>query len=69
MYIIYGLKSCGYCARAVKLLHEKSVQFSYYPLDHEQGILEYMKTCYDQKTVPIIVQSTNGEEIKYIRSR
>ena len=62
MYIIYGLNWCGFCAKAIKLLHEKSVQFSYYPLDEEQGILEYMKTCYKQETVPIIVYSINGKE-------
>ena len=78
MYIIYGLKTCGFCLRAINLLHEKSVQFSYYPLDKEQGILEYMKTCYNHKTVPIIVYSINGDEtliggyddlVKYFRQQ
>jgi len=78
MYIIYGLGNCGYCSKAVSLLHKENVQFNYYPLDNQEGILEYMKNCYNHKTVPIIVYSHNGEEsliggyddlVKYFRKQ
>tara|TARA_Y100001973_G_C5204272_1_gene340279 strand:+ start:2560 stop:2814 length:255 start_codon:yes stop_codon:yes gene_type:complete len=62
MYAIYGLKTCGFCSRAIKLLQEKGAQFSYYPLDEQQGIMEYMKKCYNHKTVPMVIYSVNGEE-------
>ena len=62
MYIIYGLKTCGFCSKAVQLLQKKSVHFSYYPLDDQKGILEYMKKCYKHKTVPMAVFSVDGEE-------
>jgi len=62
MYAIYGLKTCDFCLRALNLLHEKGVQFSYYPLDEQEGIMEYMKKCYNHKTVPMVVYSVNGEE-------
>ena len=62
MYVIYGLKLCGFCSKAVDLLQKKAVHFSYYPLDEQEGIMKYMKECYNHKTVPIIVYSVNGEE-------
>jgi len=62
MYVIYGLKWCIYCLRAISFLHGKEVQFNYYPLDSEEGTLNYMKKCYKQNTVPIITYNVNGEE-------
>jgi len=62
MYVIYGLKWCVFCLRAINLLHEKTAQFNYYPLDNEDHTLSYMKTHYNQNTVPIITYNVNGEE-------
>lgn len=62
MYAVYGLKTCGFCAKAVSFLQKKAAQFNYFPLDKQEGIMNYMKECYDHKTVPMIVYSVNGEE-------
>jgi len=62
MYVIYGLKWCVFCLRAINLLHEKAMQFNYYPLDNENHKLVHLKTYHSQKTVPIITYNVNGEE-------
>ena len=62
MYVVYGLKWCIFCLRAINLLHEKAVQFNYLPLDDQEHTLKYMKELYEHKTVPIITYSVNGEE-------
>ena len=62
MYVIYGLKWCIFCLRAINLLYEKAVQFNYYSLDEQEHTLNYMKKQYDQKTVPIITYNVDGEE-------
>ena len=54
MYVVYGLKWCVFCLRAINLLHEKATQFNYYPLDEQKSTLKYMKEMYEQETVPII---------------
>ena len=62
MYIVYGLKWCVFCLRTINLLHEKTVQFNYYPLDEQENTLNYMKRCYNQQTVPIITYNVDGKE-------
>ena len=62
MYNVYGLKWCVFCLRSVMLLHEKGVKFYYCAFDNEEHTLNYMKECYNQKTVPIVTLEKDGEE-------
>ena len=62
MYNIYGLKWCIFCLRAISSLHEHCKQFTYYPMDHKERVLNYIKETYQHKTVPIITYSKDGEE-------
>ena len=78
MYNIYGLKWCIFCLRAINFMQEKGLEFHYYPMDKQKKVLEYLKQDYGHKTVPIIVENVNGEEVliggyddfvKYIRQQ
>lgn len=63
MYNIYGLKWCIFCLRAINFMQEKGLEFHYYPLDDNQVRLISLKDIYKHKTVPIITQSVNGNEV------
>ena len=63
MYNIYGLKWCIFCLRAINFMQEKGLEFHYYPMDNQERVLDYVKTHYEHKTVPIITENINGDEV------
>ena len=63
MYTIYGLKWCIFCLRAINFMQEKGLEFHYYPMDNQEDILNQIKEDYNHKTVPIIINNINGEEV------
>tara|TARA_R100000231_G_C5185228_1_gene122478 strand:- start:62 stop:316 length:255 start_codon:yes stop_codon:yes gene_type:complete len=63
MYNIYGLKWCIFCLRAINFMQEKGLEFHYYPMDDQERVLDYIKETHDHKTVPIITQDIDGEEM------
>ena len=63
MYNIYGLKWCIFCLRAINFMQEKGLEFHYYPMDNQEKVLDYIKEHYEHKTVPIITENINGDEV------
>ncbi len=63
MYSIYGLKWCIFCLRAINFMQEKGLEFHYYPMDSQERVLEYLKKEHGHKTVPIITENINGDEV------
>tara|TARA_R100001591_G_scaffold112190_1_gene124405 strand:+ start:107 stop:361 length:255 start_codon:yes stop_codon:yes gene_type:complete len=63
MYNIYGLKWCIFCLRAINFMQEKGLEFHYYPMDKKERILNSIKEVYQHKTVPIITENINGDEV------
>ena len=63
MYNIYGLKWCIFCLRAINFMQEKGLEFHYYPMDSQERVLEYLKKEHGHKTVPIITENINGDEV------
>ena len=63
MYSIYGLKWCIFCLRAINFMQEKGLEFHYYPMDNQERVLEYLKKEHGHKTVPLITENINGDEV------
>ena len=63
MYTIYGLKWCIFCLRAINFMQEKGLEFHYYPMDNQERVLNFLKEEYSHKTVPIIINNVDGEEV------
>ncbi len=61
MYIVYGKKNCGYCERAVKLLQNRGLSFTYFSFDDNDDKMIELFTNYNWKTVPLIVISENSD--------
>ena len=61
MYIIYGKKKCGFCAKAIKLLQSKGFDFIYTSMDNKQEELVEMALKYRHETVPLIIQVVDGD--------
>tara|TARA_R100001015_G_C4634274_1_gene200504 strand:- start:3483 stop:3734 length:252 start_codon:yes stop_codon:yes gene_type:complete len=51
---------CPYCIKAKNLLIEKNLPFEYSSVDHSKDLLEYFKTIYSHKTVPIVIIKEQG---------
>lgn len=64
---IIAWAECPFCVRAKALLIQEGCEFEYVTLDHSPGLLNFYKSTYDMKTVPIIVYfeegSTHGKVI------
>ncbi len=54
-YLVYGRSSCFYCNEACEALTENGKNFIFF--DESELFLEYVKTFYDRKTVPIILSN------------
>ena len=63
MYNIFGLKWCIFCLRAINFMQEKGLEFHYYPMDDQEKVLEYLKKEHNHKTVPIITENIDGDEV------
>ena len=57
---------CPYCLKAKNLLIQKGEQFEYCSVDHSPELLQYYKTSYNNKTVPIVVLKEEGVNDKLI---
>jgi|TARA_R100000081_G_C4714947_1_gene114855 glutaredoxin len=44
-------------------MQEKGLEFHYYPMDSQERVLEYLKKEHGHKTVPIITENINGDEV------
>lgn len=69
---------CPFCIKAKNLLIEKGEQFEYCSVDHSRDLLEFYKTIYNHKTVPMIVLRDGANEtfiggytelVKYFESK
>jgi len=60
MYIIYGKKKCGFCAKAIKLLQSKGFDFIYTSMDDRPEELVEMALIHGHRTVPLIIQVVDG---------
>tara|TARA_Y100000816_G_C25798595_1_gene418296 strand:- start:53 stop:262 length:210 start_codon:yes stop_codon:yes gene_type:complete len=44
-------------------MQEKGLEFHYYPMDNQERVLNYIKEMYEHKTVPLITENINGDEV------
>ena len=58
----YTKTACPYCHMAVKLLAEKQKSFECYALDEQPKLLNEIQSTYNWKTVPLVVEITEGQE-------
>ena len=63
MFLIYGKKKCGFCKRAVEWLRDNGYDFQYYSMDEKLEELQQLSTIYNWKTVPMIIQNKDGQEL------
>ena len=59
---IYTKKNCPYCQMAIQLLSENQKDFECYSMDNQPELLTEIKTTYNWKTVPVVVEITQGQE-------
>jgi len=59
---LYTTTGCPYCQSAVQLLSERQKEFECYALDSQPKLLNEIKSTYKWKTVPIVVEITEGQE-------
>ena len=67
-YHLYAMGTCPYCLNAIKLLDDGGYNYTLTLLDKNELFLEHLKTKYNWKTVPIILEhdENNHEESKFI---
>ena len=59
---IYTTSGCPYCQMALQLLTEQQKEFECYALDNQPKLLNEIKSTYNWKTVPVVVEITEGQE-------
>ena len=59
---LYTKKDCSYCHMAISLLTEQQKDFECYALDAQPQLLNEIKSTYQWKTVPVVVEITEGKE-------
>ena len=59
---LYTTTNCPYCQMAMNLLAEKQKEFECYSLDRQPELLNEIKQTYNWRTVPIVVEITEGRE-------
>ena len=59
---IYTKKNCPYCQMAIQLLSENQKDFECYSMDNQPELFTEIKTTYNWKTVPVVVEITQGQE-------
>ena len=55
MYRVFGYSDCGFCTRATKLLQERGLMFTYWPLEQDEGMKNVLQENHSWKTVPMII--------------
>ena len=59
---LYTKTSCPYCHAAIKLLSENQHEFECYGLDNQPELLTEIKNTYNWRTVPVVIEITEGQE-------
>ena len=59
---LYTKSDCPFCHAAVALLAEQEKEFECYSLDKKPELLSEIKGTYNWRTVPIVVEITEGKE-------
>tara|TARA_R110000744_G_scaffold254568_1_gene370188 strand:- start:2913 stop:3173 length:261 start_codon:yes stop_codon:yes gene_type:complete len=59
---LYTKTSCPYCHAAIKLLSEGKHDFECYGLDRQPALLTEIQDTYNWKTVPVVMEVTEGQE-------
>ena len=59
---LYTKTACPFCQMAVRLLAENQKTFECYALDNQPELLNEIKSTYNWKTVPVVVEITEGQE-------
>ena len=59
---LYTKSNCPFCQMAINLLAEHQKDFECYSLDKQPELLNEIKSTYRWKTVPVIVEITEGQE-------
>jgi len=64
---IYAWTDCPYCVNAKELLIENQHQFMFCCLDQSDILLSHIKTKWNWKTVPLILEKhTDNNDVKLI---
>ncbi len=59
---LYTKKNCPFCQMAIQILSENQKEFECYSLDQQPELLNEIKSTYNWKTVPVIIEITEGQE-------
>ena len=59
---VYTKMDCPFCQAAVSLLAEHQKDFECYALDSQPELLNEIKKTYNWKTVPLVIEVTEGQE-------
>jgi glutaredoxin len=59
---LYTKTTCPYCQMAVRLLAENQKEFECYGMDQQPELLTEIQNTYNWRTVPVIVEITEGQE-------
>ena len=65
-YKIYGRSSCPWCVKACAALRDKELDFMFCDMDDSRQLLDYFKSTYEMKTVPIVVEIDLFSEMEYV---
>lgn len=59
---LYTKHDCPYCHAAMKMLAEHQKEFECYDLARQPELLTEIQNTYNWKTVPVVVEITEGQE-------
>ena len=59
---LYTKADCPFCHAAVALLAEHQKEFECYGLDRQPELLNEIQSTYNWRTVPVVVEITEGRE-------
>ena len=60
---LYTTTSCPYCHAATKLIAENKMEYECHALDSQPQLLQEAKNKHNWRTVPMVFEVTNGQEI------
>jgi len=64
---IYAWTECPYCINAKELLTARQEQFIFCCIDQSDVLLEHIKTKWNWRTVPLILEkNTSNDEVKFV---
>ena len=59
---LYTKADCPFCHAAIALLAENEKEFECYGLDRQPELLSEIQSTYNWRTVPVVVEITEGQE-------